>query len=463
MQRHMDRSRKFKMILATLLLWGGSAIYLVLQSQSVHQNQMAIEELGNRADELRSSLYFSEPFRALQVDDIALDIQVIYSLRIQVENSFKSNLFLPDVNQLLYVTDRFLEDTREFLSIEMKVKNLAQSLSDARDKAGNSEQVVNLYNELSAYTFQALYAESQSNSEVYRAFDRILIASEDLDQDERKEIQVRLSNASVLLSEYAEVNFYVEKLIEHSVHDQLSLLEDKLHDVQRLFLILALVLSFVALLIFAFISSFISTVATQGKNVSCSTSESTEPSEDVVVKTEESVSPADSFEEELNSPIIVEDTQRPVTEMTSVELVKNTQGDDSSSKEGKVIDDEATEATTSPNHQSVINIDAMLATMNGDEESVAMLLDVFIQDHADDAMALRELLDTDLDAAQRKAHSLKGVAGSLGAMPLRDIATDIEATLKQSKPISEVQLGALSEALADAISATKEYLSSIKI
>lgn len=452
MQRQMGYSLQFKIILVTLVLWGISSVFLVLQSRTAHQNLVAVEELGNRVNDLRSTLYFPEPFRAVQVDDIALDVQLIYSLRLQVESNFKSKPFLPDVNQLLYVTDRFLEDVRDFLSVEIKVKNLAQDINESRAHSDNSEQVVNLYNEISAYTFQALYAESQSNSEIYRAFDRILIASQALDQDERKQLQVQLSSASVLLSEYAQVNYYVEKLIKHSVHDQLSAFEDELHDMQGMYMMLAIVLSFIALSMLTFIRFFVQTSSESASAVQNGEHELIEGGDgeplndaEVMAFSEERATEAVRNTHDIDEPAC---HQPQSTDVLDSDVLGDS--DQDRIEKQKAID--------APNASAVIDIEAMLATMNGDDESVAMLLEVFVQDHTNDAISLRELLDTDLEAAQRKAHSLKGVAGSLGAMPLREIATEIEIALKQSEPVSEAQLSTLSEALADAISATKEYL-----
>jgi HPt (histidine-containing phosphotransfer) domain-containing protein len=105
-----------------------------------------------------------------------------------------------------------------------------------------------------------------------------------------------------------------------------------------------------------------------------------------------------------------------------------------------------------------IDIESMLITLNGDVESVTLLLSVFIQDHQHDVAELKRLVHSDLEAAQRRAHSLKGVAGNLGCRSLKQIASEIELRLSQKQRPTESQLGILTTQLAAAISSAQHYL-----
>ena len=58
-----------------------------------------------------------------------------------------------------------------------------------------------------------------------------------------------------------------------------------------------------------------------------------------------------------------------------------------------------------------IDIEEMLETLDGDAESVGLLLGVFVQDHADDYAKFKSLMTKDETSAARIVHSLKGVAG----------------------------------------------------
>jgi HPt (histidine-containing phosphotransfer) domain-containing protein len=59
------------------------------------------------------------------------------------------------------------------------------------------------------------------------------------------------------------------------------------------------------------------------------------------------------------------------------------------------------------------------------------ILLTFVRDHSRDAVAIRRALESgDLKLAKRIAHTLKGMAGSIGAMGLQPAAEDMDAALK---------------------------------
>ncbi|NMU81551.1 Hpt domain-containing protein, partial [Vibrio parahaemolyticus] len=62
----------------------------------------------------------------------------------------------------------------------------------------------------------------------------------------------------------------------------------------------------------------------------------------------------------------------------------------------------------------VIDTKAMLDSLSGDEASVRLLLQVFIQDHRNDYQRFTDVLVHNKVKAQRIVHSLKGVAANLG-------------------------------------------------
>lgn len=105
-----------------------------------------------------------------------------------------------------------------------------------------------------------------------------------------------------------------------------------------------------------------------------------------------------------------------------------------------------------------IDIEEMLDTLDGDVESVELLLGVFVQDHADDFAKFQSLLTQDEPAAARVVHSLKGVAGSIKASRLAIIAASIEMTMKQSRPISKHDLEELEQAIQASVDSAMAYL-----
>lgn len=114
--------------------------------------------------------------------------------------------------------------------------------------------------------------------------------------------------------------------------------------------------------------------------------------------------------------------------------------------------------------KAAIDIPLMLETMDGDSDSVQMLLGIFKDEHASDAKKLHQLVlqcepSNISEPAIRIVHSLKGVAGSLGAEKLKVIAGDIEIKLIQHRVVSEADYRALSIALDECVTYAMSYIS----
>ena len=86
------------------------------------------------------------------------------------------------------------------------------------------------------------------------------------------------------------------------------------------------------------------------------------------------------------------------------------------------------------NNEPEIDLKAMLESLGDDRESVCMLLQVFVDDHTGDTEKIAELLHDSPEEALRKAHSLKGVGGNLGAKKLREAAGNVEQ-LSKTAPV----------------------------
>jgi CheY-like chemotaxis protein len=92
-----------------------------------------------------------------------------------------------------------------------------------------------------------------------------------------------------------------------------------------------------------------------------------------------------------------------------------------------------------------IDIDTGLKRVGGNRKLFRKLLVDFRQDHGNDISAIREALDQgQAEVAQRLAHTIKGVAGTLGAETLRTRAAELETALKEE---SESSYSARIEAL----------------
>ncbi len=452
MEQSVAKPKRFKkpatFLVVLLALWLLPSLALLNLSRSYTNSLAQIEELGIRVNELRQSLYFSEPLRVSRINELALDAQLVYSIRLQIESDFQHALFRPDVNQLLYVADQFLEKFDEFIPIESQVQDIVDNIKILRADKELSPKLKPLLNEFGVVVFEAMYSDHQSSSATYRAFDSILEKSYSLKTEEQDALQQLLADASALLSDYAQLNYLVDKIKKNSVNEQIIKLEAEFHDRQFNLLLVMLGLSLVTMI----------TLVLWGVR-----------SRKLIQQADKELSPepvTDSSKENASSAV-----KQPSDDSSVLEITPPSKHSDLQPQEGvnvtsqKIVQQNTEEAPVAEKHiasvtdsKPAIDIEDMLETLDGDAESVELLLGVFVQDHADDYTKFKSLLTKDETSAARIVHSLKGVAGSIKASRLAIIAATIEMTMKQSRAISEHDLEELEAAIKASIDAAFEYL-----
>ncbi|URM13640.1 Hpt domain-containing protein [Vibrio splendidus] len=452
MEQSVAKPKRFKkpatFLVVLLALWLLPSLALLNLSRSYTNSLAQIEELGIRVNELRQSLYFSEPLRVSRINELALDAQLVYSIRLQIESDFQHALFRPDVNQLLYVADQFLEKFDEFIPIESQVQDIVDNIKILRADKELSPKLKPLLNEFGVVVFEAMYSDNQSSSATYRAFDSILEKSYSLKTEEQDALQQLLADASALLSDYAQLNYLVDKIKKNSVNEQIIKLEAEFHDRQFNLLLVMLGLSLVTMI----------TLVLWGVR-----------SRKLIQQADNELVPepvtASSKENALSA------VKQPTNDSSVLEITSTSKHSDLQPQEGvnvtsqKIVQQNTEEAPVAEKHiasvtdsKPAIDIEDMLETLDGDAESVELLLGVFVQDHADDYTKFKSLLTKDETSAARIVHSLKGVAGSIKASRLAIIAATIEMTMKQSRAISEHDLEELEAAIKASIDAAFEYL-----
>ena len=88
-------------------------------------------------------------------------------------------------------------------------------------------------------------------------------------------------------------------------------------------------------------------------------------------------------------------------------------------------------STVLPDDLPGIDLPVGLKSTGGDAALLHKILMNFLRDHRDDAQAIRQALQAqDTHLAQRIAHTLKGVSGSIGARALRPAAIAMDAALR---------------------------------
>ncbi|UPR51289.1 Hpt domain-containing protein [Vibrio cyclitrophicus] len=451
MEQSVAKAKRFKkpatFLVVLLALWLLPSLALLNLSRSYTNSLAQIEELGIRVNELRQSLYFSEPLRVSRINDLALDAQLVYSIRLQIESDFQNALFRPDVNQLLYVADQFLEKFDEFIPIESQVQDIVDNIKILRADKDLSPKLKPLLNEFGVVVFEAMYSDSQSSSATYRAFDSILEKSYSLKTEEQDALQQLLADASALLSDYAQLNYLVDKIKKNSVNEQIIKLEAEFHDRQFNLLLVMLGLSLLAM-------SGIVVWGVRSKKTVTEVGHELSSGPEINSTKEEAFSASSS--DVMSSAVIQADND--VSENTSTRQTFVKQDSIQRTPEQvPVLEKHIASVTDS---KPAIDIEDMLETLDGDAESVELLLGVFVQDHAGDYEKFKSLLTKDETSAARIVHSLKGVAGSIKASRLAIIAASIEMTMKQSRAISEHDLTELEQAIKASVDSAHEYLDS---
>ncbi|MGF1840175.1 Hpt domain-containing protein [Vibrio atlanticus] len=452
MEQSVAKPNRFKrpatFLVALLALWLLPSLALLNLSRSYSHSLAQIEELGIRVNELRQSLYFSEPLRVSRINDLALDAQLVYSIRLQIESDFQHALFRPDVNQLLYVADQFLEKFDEFISIESQVQDIVDNIKVLRTDTERSSKLKPLLNEFGVVVLEAMYSDNQSSSATYRAFDSILEKSYSLKTEEQDALQQLLADASALLSDYAQLNYLVDKIKKNSVNDQIIKLEDEFHGRQYTLLLVMLGLSLMAMIALVLWSvrsqKSMKEVdqALRPEPVIDSSQEEAQPQQSACTTSPQAISQEPILQEPIPQvPVQQNSIQQPPTQRTP-EQVQEPEKHIASVTDSK----------------PAIDIEEMLETLDGDTESVELLLGVFVEDHADDYTRFKSLLAKDETSAARIVHSLKGVAGSIKASRLAIIAATIEMTMKQSRAISEHDLAELEMAIKASVDSAHDYL-----
>lgn len=95
-----------------------------------------------------------------------------------------------------------------------------------------------------------------------------------------------------------------------------------------------------------------------------------------------------------------------------------------------------------------------LLALDGDVDSYREVLQMFVDHHAGDVTRLRQaVMEGDLLIGERIAHTLKSVAGTVGALALRDCAAVIEHALREGVTEAVVEQLAACEACMDAVCA----------
>ncbi|GAB2655981.1 Hpt domain-containing protein [Vibrio panuliri] len=364
-----------------VLLWFVTIAAITYNFQATEQRVEQIEQLGGHIQEFRNSLYFDKPYRSDMTAQQKQRLTQITELCEQLKKTPHLAWSQPDIEQLLFSTQRFVELSQAYIDTELALKELIASIQQRRLQFNTDPDIQAFYYKLSAYVFEALFSAQSSNSMAYRDLDTLYSQSLTLQSDQRQLLQTALAQTSSVMGSFAQGGYLVEQLANHSVHQEVRDIETRYHHSMTMAVVVGVVVSGALIL-------FLMTLYHR-RLVTKTTSDSEQTNE----------SSSQSYRHEVVAPSMASPTPEPVEPTTSDEVQ--------------------------------IDFAVMLDSLGDDKEAMCMLLEVFINDHQDDVAQISSSLQSAPDEAKRKAHSLKGVGGNLGAYQLRDIAGQIEVAIEQ--------------------------------
>lgn len=407
------------------VLWCVLTLGIWQQSKQTVQMLSTVNELGSKVEEVRNFFNFELTNRVQHADPTALKLQLVYAVRLQLEHESSGGIFSPDLTQLFYATDRFLENAHAFIGSDHELVSLAEQLQSSRARDNNSEKVHSMYYRLGALVLESIFSDSTTSADTYRELDSLFIESDSLIVEERSAFQRRLAQTSNVLAANAQGRYLAKQLLKPDLANQLATTNMTL---ERALTQLIVLFGGVSGL-FLWVVSW----AAFGKK---------EPNNLDGIKVTDT-----------NAALL--QTDKPDISIDVRSSKKNEQH--------VTVTHSSSEKTPALVDVPYIDINKMLESLSGDEEAVRMLLEVFIQEHSSDGTKLCRVLNSDKQQAQRIVHSLKGVSGSLGAMPLNSISGDIELLIKEQQNVTESQLTKLNCVLEQTILFATHILKSEKL
>ncbi|MBD1559275.1 Hpt domain-containing protein [Vibrio sp. S9_S30] len=443
----MDESSKKNikvLIFSVLSIWGVFSTVFYIQFSQLRQDAESIDLLSSRMEEFRYALSFPDPIRAQHIEQMSLNLELVKSAAIQIESASPMGFWSPETAQLVYLTKRFVERAENYLNVAMNIRGLSEQILKAKSSEGTPEGLVSLYNELGAYMFSSFYADANLNPPNFMTLESIMLRSEQYDVAHKKQIQSLLSQSSIILAEHAQLSYVTEEIIKHSVVREIDAVRFGFKTSEKRILTLTLFLS--GLLIFS-----LSWFAFIGRSKA---SDSKAPIDELnAPKEKETMSSTHVVVDERGRARRVQDlgSQKPSAHVSFVPPVESK----SRSHEKDTVN------FSNAALPSAFDPGMMLETFDQDEDSVLIVLNVFLQDHSDDANKLKEALKKEKNQAHRIVHSLKGVAGNLGASRLKSICTEIEMGLKEGSLPSEQSMLELEQCLKRTVDDVESYLGTV--
>ncbi|WP_112480068.1 Hpt domain-containing protein [Vibrio variabilis] len=428
-----------------VLLWSIAVAIVVYISSQEEKITHLIDEISFSIDKLRQTLFLAQPYRSRFSEQLELEIQLIHAQTVQLKSLTQSDL-LSDVSHTVYLLERFVEQAQLLAQDEARMDTFIASINAKPTRL--SSEAVSLSDRLSAVVLDTLFNDTVEPRQVYLKLEDIQREAYGLSGGDRVHVLELNSQASVLLSQAANTEFLVERVVNHPVMTELSLREmqsERAVNRQVLIVVLASLVAIVCLLLCS--------VRKQPESLLTSGHDDLKAYEPDSVTREPQLNKA-------NEPQKVKTENRTPLDDEPPSSLEVESLNEAERVELEVVGDEVVSESEEMDEEGApIQFSEMLNTLDGDKESMLLLLGVFVSEHSQDADKLRNLAESDIDQATRVAHTLKGVSGSIFAEQLRQTAITAELQLKQTQAIDSEAIDKLEQRLKQAIVSAEDYIS----
>ncbi len=430
----MNKRYLKRYLLLAFLLWALSAIFVLVQHLAVQSQSASLNMLAGEFEAFKSSLVAPENNRLEQLAKLERGV-VRISSALQVVKEDKGLGFISsDLTQLAYLTERFKSQASDYIGLQLNRRELSVQI-EHETHHGESSEALPFYNELGSFLFGAFYANEHSDEVDYLVLESLLNRSKVLSSPDKQTLQNLLSLTSTVLAEQAQVQNLSAALLDNSIRNEVGRMDGEYVGRKSGLLYLLIISSFSALLFIL--------VMTLGDHL-----KTEESMDDAVIKA------SNENQDRVLEPVLANNLtpdQHPLIDMSEAkptEWLSN------------ITQPEIESVNTESDKK--IDIEYMLDTFEQDIDSVIMVLEVFLNDHQNDAEKIKKCFESDRELALRSAHSLKGVAGNLGATDLKETALRLEKTLGDCTEAPQELFLKLKDDLSLVVTEVLSYLKTVK-
>ncbi|MCW8346725.1 Hpt domain-containing protein [Vibrio sp. ZSDZ65] len=486
------RKSLFRATIFTLFVWAIVVAVVLRVSFKEDQATKLVDEISISIDKLRQVLFIPQPYRSKVTQQIELDLQIIYAQTMQLKALTQSDMS-SDFTHMVYLLERFVEQSEQLSHDETRLQAFVSNMSVGLPALTPEGQ--RLSHKLSSIVLETLFNDAMEARQVYLKLESIQQSAYKLPLQDQQALLLLNSKASVLLAQSANTAFLLDRVVNHPVVNELAQRRLQSETYLGHQLVIISVSSLLALLILVFISARMVRI---GKLDLLSLRSSKRGGSESLAEERTVKEPLSGHVEGSSKALIPEaltpkaathdtallsevsnghDVTRAKNNSTTAECTSETDSNSTSFTESdnelvapetlraeqvatEALTEQALNKATSEEivNTAVINFAMMLNTLDGDKESVLMLLEVFISEHRDDVKRLQALLDKDHESATRIAHTLKGVSGSIYAGALHQVSSEVEKKLKQAEVVPNELIETLSEKLSRAVESAEAYI-----